>query len=140
MDWHVADDLPFQDIRVGLAYVLIIATAPIWLIRKQSREPLMPPDAVLALFGFAAVSYIAWISIFAIYRYIVLLEILGPILIFAAVAMWPISARARMVTAAILLLLCAGSPAPASWSARRWAIPISRPPSRPSSIPTMPWC
>ncbi|HEY2071254.1 MAG TPA: hypothetical protein VGG48_16980 [Rhizomicrobium sp.] len=108
MDWHVADDLPFQDIRVGLAYVLVIVTVPIWLIRKQSREPLMPPDVVLALFGFAAVSYIAWISIFAIYRYIILLEILGPILIFAAVAMWPISARARIITASILLLLCAG--------------------------------
>lgn len=107
IDWHVADDLPFQDIRVGMAYVLLIVTIPLWLIGRKSREPLMAPDAVKALFGFAVVSYIAWISIFAIYRYIVLLEILGPILIAGAVSMWPISARARTVTAGVLLLFCA---------------------------------
>jgi hypothetical protein len=107
IDWHVADDLPFQDIRVGLAYVMLIVTVPLWLIRRQSREPLMATDALAALFGFAAVSYIAWISVFAIYRYIVLLEILGPLLIAGAVALWPISERARLTVAGVLLLLCA---------------------------------
>jgi hypothetical protein len=107
IDWHVADDLPFQDIRVGLAYVMLIVTVPLWLIRRQSREPLMATDALAALFGFAAVSYIAWISVFAIYRYIVLLEILGPLLIAGAVSLWPVSARARLTVAGVLLLLCA---------------------------------
>ncbi|HEX3675265.1 MAG TPA: hypothetical protein VHU87_13410 [Rhizomicrobium sp.] len=107
INWQIADDLPFQDIRVGMAYVLVIVTLPLWLIRRQSREPLMATDALAALFGFAIVSYIAWISIFAIYRYIVLLEILGPILIAGCVALWPISARAGLVTAGLLLLLCA---------------------------------
>jgi hypothetical protein len=107
IDWHVADDLPFQDIRVGLAYVLVIVTVPLWLFGKRAREPLMAPEAVAALFGFAAVSYIAWISIFAIYRYIVLLEILGPILIAGAVSLWPLSARARLIVAGALLFCCA---------------------------------
>ena len=30
VDWGVADDLPFEDIRVGLAYVLVILTLPLW--------------------------------------------------------------------------------------------------------------
>ncbi|HEY1632979.1 MAG TPA: hypothetical protein VGF56_16800 [Rhizomicrobium sp.] len=107
IDWHVADDLPFQDIRVGLAYVLAIVTVPLWLIGRRSREPMVDPKAMAALFAFAAVSYIAWISIFAIYRYIVLLEILGPILIAGAIALWPVSARARWTVAGVLLLLCA---------------------------------
>ncbi len=107
INWQIADDLPFQDIRVGLSYVLVIVTVPLLLFRRQSRAPLMAQDVVIALFGFAAVAYIAWISIFAIYRYIVLLEILGPILIAAAVSLWPISVRARLVVAGALLLLCA---------------------------------
>jgi len=107
IDWHVADDLPFQDIRVGLAYVLVIVTVPLWLIGRRAREPMVATDAMAALFAFAIVSYIAWISIFAIYRYIVLLEILAPILIAGAIALWPISARARWTIAAVLLLLCA---------------------------------
>jgi hypothetical protein len=106
IDWHVADDLPFQDIRVGLAYVLVIVTVPLWLFGKRARDPMVATDAMAALFGFAAVSYIAWISIFAIYRYIVLLEILGPILIVGAVALWPIGVRARWTLAGVLLLLC----------------------------------
>ncbi|HTQ12716.1 MAG TPA: hypothetical protein VMH86_02485 [Rhizomicrobium sp.] len=107
IDWKVADDLPFQDIRVGLAYVLVLATVPLWLLRHRARDPLMAPEAVAALFGFFAVSYVAWVSVFAIYRYIVLLEMLGPILIAGAVAMWPIPARARMIVAGAFLLLCA---------------------------------
>ncbi|MGH6871147.1 MAG: hypothetical protein ACREHE_06545 [Rhizomicrobium sp.] len=107
IDWHVADDLPFQDIRVGVAYVLVLVTVPLWLLGRRSREPLMDSNAVAALFGFAAVSYIAWIGIFAIYRYIILLEILGPILIAGAVGMWPLSVRTRTIIAGVLLLLCA---------------------------------
>jgi len=107
IDWRVADDLPFQDIRVGLAYVLLIASVPVWLIAKRARDPLVAPEAAVALFGFAAVSYIAWLSIFAIYRYIVLLEMLAPLLIAAAIGLWPIPARARLITAAALLLFAA---------------------------------
>jgi len=107
IDWRVADDLPFQDIRVGLAYVFVIATVPIWLIGKRARDPLVAPDAAAALFGFAAVSYVAWLSIFAIYRYIVLLEMLSPLLIAAAIGLWPISARVRLTTTAAVLLIAA---------------------------------
>jgi hypothetical protein len=107
IDWRVADDLPFQDIRVGLAYVLVIATVPVWLLGKRARDPLVAPDAAAALFGFAAVGYVAWISIFAIYRYIVLLEMLSPLLIAAAIGLWPIPVRTRLTTASAALLLAA---------------------------------
>ncbi|HXL98808.1 MAG TPA: hypothetical protein VN932_02685 [Rhizomicrobium sp.] len=104
IDWHVADDLPFQDIRVGLAYVFVILALPVWLFAKRPRESLVASDAAAALFGFAAVSYVAWIAIFAIYRYIVLLEMLGPLLVVAAIGLWPVSVRARFITAAVMLL------------------------------------
>ena len=42
VDWHVADDLGFQDIRVCVAYLLVIAARIlIWLLRRESRDPLL---------------------------------------------------------------------------------------------------
>ena len=32
LDWHVANDLPNQDIRIMLAYLLVIAAAFVWLL------------------------------------------------------------------------------------------------------------
>ncbi|MGH6877440.1 MAG: hypothetical protein ACREHV_08695 [Rhizomicrobium sp.] len=104
LDWRVADDLPFRDIRVGVAYVLLIATVPLWFIARRRQNALIARDAAAALFAFAAVSYVLWLKIFAIYRYILVLEMLSPLLIAAAIGLWPISARARVITAAAVLL------------------------------------
>ena len=45
LDWRVADDLPYRDIRVGLAYVLGIAALALWAIGKRSKDPLADPRA-----------------------------------------------------------------------------------------------
>jgi hypothetical protein len=97
IDWHVADDLGFQDIRVGLAYLLVIPAALIWLLRRESRDPLTAKDGTLPLFAFAAMSYFVWLRMFGIYRYIILLEMLGPTLIFAAIGLLPLSPRAKAI-------------------------------------------
>jgi len=104
LDWRVADDLPFQDIRVGLAYVLGLATLPIALARR-ARDPIVDLSAAAALFAFSAVSYMAWILMFGIYRYIIALEMLAPILIVAAVGLWRVSQYARLVTLGALGVL-----------------------------------
>lgn len=104
IDWHVADDLPFQDIRVGDAYVLGLLTIPI-VIWRRPRDPLTHVSPAGALFAFAAVSYLAWLLMFGIYRYIITLEILSPLLIVSAVGLWPISRHARLVTLGVIGLL-----------------------------------
>lgn len=103
-DWRVADDLPFHDIRVGVAYVLLVAALPLGLIARRRDNKLVAPDVAAALFAFAGVSYIAWLRAFAIYRYILLLELLSPLLIAAAIGLWPISARWRIGIAAAILV------------------------------------
>jgi hypothetical protein len=97
-DWSVADDLPYRDIRVGLAYVGAIAAALLWVFGQRSKEPLLAPRTALVLFVFTAVSYVIWLKIFAIYRYIILIEMLSPILVAAAVGAMPIPRRAQLVT------------------------------------------
>jgi hypothetical protein len=102
IDWHVADDLGFEDIRVCLAYLTVIAAALLWVFRRGSDDPLVEPDAALPLFVFAGVSYFAWLKLFAIYRYIVALEMIAPLLIVAAVGIFPFPRRARYVLLAVL--------------------------------------
>ena len=109
LDWRVADDLPFHDIRVGVAYVLVITAMPFLFFAHRRENRLIVPEAAIALIAFVAVSYIAWLRMFAIYRYILLLEMLAPVLIMSAVGLWPVSLRARIVTAALILLWVAAS-------------------------------
>ena len=97
IDFHVADDLGFQDIRVLIAYFAVIAAGSLWLIRRQSRDPLTDNRVSLPLFAFSAASYFVWLRMFAIYRYIILLEMLAPLLIVAAVGLMPVSRRARAI-------------------------------------------
>ena len=95
VDWHVADDLGFQDFRVCIAYFVVIAALVLWAVRRQNRDPLVDNRTALILFAFAAVSYFAWLKFFAIYRYIVALEMLSPLLIVAAVGLFPGGRRTR---------------------------------------------
>jgi hypothetical protein len=104
IDWRVADDLPFHDVRVGLLYVLVIAALPLALFARKPRETLVAPDAAAALLAFAVVSYVAWLKVFGIYRYILLLEIMAPLLIIVCVALWPASVRTRLTAAGGLLV------------------------------------
>jgi hypothetical protein len=112
IDWRVADDLPFSDIRVGIAYVLLIATFPVWVIAKRRDAPLVVSESAAALFTFVAVSYAIWLRMFAIYRYIVILEMLSPLVISAAIALWPVSPRTRILVAAAVLMWAQASSKP----------------------------
>ncbi|MGH6828013.1 MAG: hypothetical protein ACREFW_03780 [Rhizomicrobium sp.] len=102
LDWHVADDLGFQDIRILVAYLTVIPASLIWLFRRESKDALFDKHISLVLFAFAAASYVVWIHFFAIYRYILLLEMLSPTLIVAAVGLFPLTRRRRYLILAAL--------------------------------------
>ncbi len=104
VDWRVANDLPFTDIRVGLAYVIVLATLPIWIFGARSQTPLVSPRAAAPIFAFAIASYFTWVSIFAIYRYILALEMLAPIVILAGIGLWPMSRRVQLSVLGVLAI------------------------------------
>jgi hypothetical protein len=54
-----------------------------------------------ALFAFAATSYLVWLFLFGIYRYILALEMLAPLLIVGAIGLWPIPKRAQGLAIAL---------------------------------------
>jgi hypothetical protein len=106
INWAVADDIPFRDIRVMLAYTAIPIATIAWIFARRAKEPLIDPRVAALLFAFAALSYIAWLKIFAIYRYILGLEMLGPILIAAAIGLLPFSRRVQLIVLAGLFFFC----------------------------------
>ncbi len=106
LDWHVADDLGFQDIRVLMAYLLVIAAGIVWLFKRESRDPLLEKRTAAILFAFFAASYFAWLKFFAIYRYIILYEMLAPLLIIGAVGLLPLPRRSRYLLLGALCAAC----------------------------------
>ncbi len=106
IDWHVADDLGFQDIRVMLAYVLVIAAAVLWLMRRHSRDGLLEKRSAAVLFAFFAASYFAWLKFFAIYRYIILYEMLAPLLLIGAIGLLPLPRKSRYLALGAVCAAC----------------------------------
>lgn len=97
IDYRIADDIPYGDIRIGIAYVVVIAAAAVWLFGKRSKEPLFDPKGVRILFAFVAVTYYFWLKLFAIHRYILQLEMLAPILIAMGMGLIPLPKKVRLV-------------------------------------------
>jgi hypothetical protein len=102
IDYRIADDIPYDDIRIGIVYVVLIATALIWAFGKRSKDPLVDPIAARIGFVFVAVTYVFWLKLFAIHRYILQIEMLAPILIAMAVGLWPMPRKVRLVTIGVL--------------------------------------
>src|SRR5262249_5222794 len=97
IDWQVAADLPERDMRVLTAYVATIVALIVWATGKRNREPLVDPAATRVIFGFGIVSYVAWLNVFAIYRYIVTLEMLAPLITVAGIGLLPMQRRFQFV-------------------------------------------
>ncbi|HEY0282171.1 MAG TPA: hypothetical protein VGC27_06070 [Rhizomicrobium sp.] len=102
IDWRVANDLPNLDIRVGLAYLAVIAALIVWALGRRAKEPLADPKAVRIVFAFVAVSYFFWLKLFAIYRYILQLEMIAPLVIVLAVGLLPLARRTQLIAIGVL--------------------------------------
>lgn len=109
LNWHIADDIPFVDIRFMLAYVFGIVAIVFWLVGRRSKDPMVFPEAARPILAFAAGSYLVWLKMFAIYRYIVGLEMLGPLLLAIAIGLLPLSRRIQLVGLAALFILTAAT-------------------------------
>lgn len=104
LDWRVSADGPLTDWRIAFAYAAVLLAAVTLLLRRAAATPLVERGATAVLFAFTLVGYVSWLVVFAIYRYIVTFEMLAPLLIVAAIGLWPLPRRARCVLAACALL------------------------------------
>ncbi len=104
-DWRRVVEFPFRDVKIMIAYVLVPIAMLLWATRRAAPERALSSHAARLLFAFTAVSYVAWLNLFAIYRYAVTLEMLAPLVIVIAIDFIPVAARYRTGAAAIVLIV-----------------------------------
>jgi hypothetical protein len=116
----MATGVSFFDLRVPALYTLAMISLPLLAIGRRH-----PPLNLAARFVlvFAAVAYVLWLVLFSIWRYLLPIEMLAPVLITALVGMIvPVARkrRAAMLASAALLGLIALTTRPADWGHVSW--------------------
>lgn len=112
-------EIPWRDWRIPILYIVLpLSIFMRFALPIQSREILTRSYATRYLLWMGGISYVAWLGMFAIYRYIVPIEMLAPLLILCALALWPVSNRTRLVVTTLLLFVIASSITPGNWTRR----------------------
>lgn len=104
-DSHYVAEWSFRDAHVLAAYVLVPVAAALMLFKRANRDGPVSSRKVIFLFVFSAASYLIWLRLFSIYRYLIPLEMLTPLLIAAAVLLWPVRLRTRVVVIVSVLAI-----------------------------------
>lgn len=126
LDGKVAGEIAFRDARVLSAYVVLLATPVMLLIgrTKSAGESQDTPAAdVFALRYLAAavvLSYGVWLALFGIYRYIIPLEMLAPLVAVGGLAFWPVSWQRQLSLAIGLLGFMVVTVQPGNWGRIPW--------------------
>ncbi|MBI1210027.1 MAG: hypothetical protein GC190_01070 [Alphaproteobacteria bacterium] len=98
-------DAPFRDVKIMIVYILAPIALALWSMRRAAGDRVFSDQSVRLLFAFSAVSYVVWLNIFAIYRYVVTLELAAPLLIAMAIDFVPTTLRYRRYATAVVLTL-----------------------------------
>ncbi len=114
-------EVVWSDWRILILYILL----PLALVLRLffGRAPARPDstfrhNAARYLLWMGVLSYVTWLFMFAIYRYVIPLEMITPLLIVFACGMLPLRFQMRgMITLAVLLVV-AGSVQPGNWTRR----------------------
>lgn len=118
---HPTSEVAFRDARFALLYVIGAAFAGAWL---QRREILRPADARLIIF--VVISYVIWMYLFSIHRYMVVLELIsGPLIVLLLARMLPTRYAAVAASAAGLAIVVWSEPA--NWGRTPWSDPYLGP-------------
>jgi hypothetical protein len=118
----LVSEVGFRDYRLAVLLALAIAA---WAmsrarnLRENPNAPAPPPDPLAAPWRavalFTLVSYVAWLQLFGIYRYLVPLEATSGALIVASVLYVWRGGRWRLAVVAILTVLLVGTTRPGTW-------------------------
>ncbi len=92
-------ELPFRDLRVVVLYPLLVLL-PICFWRRLAGEA----RALGVVLIFVLVSYLVWLTVFSIYRYLAVVEMLTPLVLLTVLVSFVNSRRVQI--AGVLLLLC----------------------------------
>ncbi len=93
----------FRDIHILIAYVAVPVAAVAALFARPHGRHLVDPVMARLILVMAGGTYLTWLVLFSIYRYLVPLEMLSGLVIVAAVAILPLKPGARLGIMVVLL-------------------------------------
>jgi len=118
-DSRLCSETVFRDFRLLslITLVLLAALARVW--RKQAH-PFTHPGPTVWMLAAGLAAFAIWVPLFSIYRYLIPLEMLAPLLSVAAIGLLPWGKRTRLGAAISLLALLTVSTVPADWIRVPW--------------------
>lgn len=111
-------EIEFRDFRILAAFVLVLAAAPFMLLSRKAAPRFTNAGRSRLVLVAAAGSYLVWLPLFSIYRYLIGIELLAPLIVVAAIDRLPLPARGAL--AAGLLALLVATTQPGSWGRAPW--------------------
>ncbi|GFE71282.1 hypothetical protein [Chroococcus sp. FPU101] len=118
-------ELEFQDSRLAIAYIFVIIFLiflVIKFIQKINRTSynIVNPSVIFLIVPFYVASYLIWLKLFSIYRYLLVLELLTPVLIILILGYIYPSRKVLLVLSAILFTVMITTTKPLDWSRLPW--------------------
>lgn len=135
-------EIEFRDFRILAAFVAVLLMALFVLLRRKAMPRFTDAGRSRLVLIAAAGTYLVWLPMFAIYRYLIGIELLAPLIVVAAIDRLPVPARGTF--AAGLLALLVATTQPGSWGRAPWpgtadyfAVPVPMIPDPAHSIVIM---
>ena len=106
----------FRDLRFALSITLGALAALAWLYARLSGGPAwrLLPRGLFALIIFAVVSYLVWLPLFSIYRYLIPLEMISGVFIVIALGAL-VTRQAWPMMAGAITAVCLATTIPLDW-------------------------
>ncbi|WP_422661993.1 hypothetical protein [Pannus brasiliensis] len=122
----LVSEVPFQDSRLAIAYLLSVIVIGVMLYRYITKRPtdndLVRVPVLQFLLPFSVTAYLLWMAQFGIYRYLMVVELLTPVLILLCVAyLYPRRQPALIVTVALFALILV-TVKPMDWWRSGWSL------------------
>ncbi len=111
-------EIPWRDLRLPLLYCLLpicLALHGVARLTHNKIDPITTPLPTRYLLWAATLSYLVWLFLFAIYRYILSLEMLAPLLLVMTLGMLPCQVRTRAAFAGLILAAILVTLQPGTW-------------------------
>jgi hypothetical protein len=121
-------EVAYRDLRIPLLYVLLLALLVKIFVDSISVRPELQPNqadpvsksSALFLLAFGTLSYLTWLKMFAIFRYILVIELLAPLGIWLILERLINPRTARYAAAAAGFLMILATLSPADWGRVTW--------------------
>lgn len=120
LDPHLVNEITWRDFRVPVLYALVLILAAVTVARKIAGKPALTDRMTALLPGrfllvSAGVTYLVWMLTETVYRYLLPVDMMAPLLVVLCVAALPFSRRTGAAIAAMILLAIALTIRPGTW-------------------------